>query len=75
VDRTDREWQRYLISTIRDFVIWGSPPVGRIDSSKAAWLKHALLNSSPKTGRAIWREVIREAPQMDENVHTPSRRD
>ncbi|MDF2764941.1 MAG: hypothetical protein K0S81_1935 [Rhodospirillales bacterium] len=73
VDRTDREWRRYLVSTIRDFVIWGSTPVGRIDGSKAAWLTHALLNSSPKTARAIWREVIKEAPQMDENVHTRSR--
>jgi hypothetical protein len=38
VGRADREWRQYLIATIRDFAIWGSPPVGRIDKEKADWL-------------------------------------
>jgi hypothetical protein len=66
VQRADREWRRYLVATIRDYVIWGSPPAGRIDSDKAEWLATALqAGSSRKTARAITREIVREAPELD----------
>jgi hypothetical protein len=52
VDKADREWRRYLIATVRDFVIWGSPPAGRIDIDKAAWLVAALRTGSRKTAGA-----------------------
>ena len=71
VERADREWRRYLIATIRDFVIWGSPPAGRIDADKAAWLGDALASSSPQTARAIRREIAREAPEIDRDVAPP----
>jgi hypothetical protein len=68
VDKADREWRRYLIATIRDFVIWGSPPAGRIDINKAAWLVAALRISSRKTAGAITREIMREAPELDDDA-------
>jgi hypothetical protein len=50
-------------------VIWGSPPAGRIDSDKAEWLATALqAGSSRKTARAITREIVREAPEIDTNA-------
>jgi hypothetical protein len=66
VDRADREWRRYLISTVRDFVIWGSPPAGRIDKGKAEWLAFALRTSARKTAGAVTREIMREAPEIDD---------
>jgi hypothetical protein len=66
VDRADREWRRYLISTVRDFVIWGSPPAGRIDKGKAEWLVLALRTSARKTAGTITREIMREAPEIDD---------
>ncbi|HZA92573.1 MAG TPA: hypothetical protein VE420_08095, partial [Gemmatimonadales bacterium] len=32
IDRADKGWRTYLVATIRDFVVWGSPPAGRIDA-------------------------------------------
>ena len=36
LDKADREWRRYLIGTIRDYVIWGSPATLRGDHLKIA---------------------------------------
>jgi hypothetical protein len=68
VDRADREWRRYLIPTVRDFLIWGSPPAGRIDQGKAEWLAFALRTSARKTAGAITREIIREAAEIDDGA-------
>jgi hypothetical protein len=68
VDKADREWRRYLIATVRDFTIWGSPPAGKIDIDKAEWLVAALRTSSPKTAGAITREIVREAPEVDDEA-------
>jgi hypothetical protein len=68
VDRADREWRRYLIASIRDFAIWGSPPGGRIDEDKAEWLVAALRTSSRKTAGPITREIVREAPEIDDEA-------
>jgi hypothetical protein len=68
VDRADREWQRYLIARVRDFAIWGSPPAGRINIDKAEWLVTALRTSSRKTAGAITREIMREAPEVDDEA-------
>ncbi len=65
VDRADRDWRDYLTTTVRDFVIWGSLPAGRIDGDKAEWLVTVLRRSSPKTASAIAREVVRQAPEVD----------
>jgi len=66
IDKADREWRRYLITTVGDFPIWGSPPAGRMDGDKAEWLAAALqAGSSRKTARAITREIVREAPELD----------
>jgi len=68
VDKADREWRRYLIATVRDFTIWGSPPAGRINVDKAEWLVAALRTSSRKTAGAITREIVREAPEVDDEA-------
>jgi hypothetical protein len=68
VDKADREWRRYLIATVRDFTIWGSLPAGRIDVDKAEWLVAALGTSSRKTAGAITREIMREAPEVDDEA-------
>ena len=67
VDKADREWRRYLIATVRDFTIWGSPPAGRIDIDKAD-LVVAIRTSSRKTAGAITREIVREAPEVDDEA-------
>ena len=48
VDKADREWRRYLIATVRDFAIWGSPPAGRIDVDEAV----QALSLNPRRARA-----------------------
>jgi len=53
---------------VRDFVIWGSPPAGHIDSDKAQWLMTALNVSLPKTARTITREIVREGPAFDDDL-------
>ena len=68
VDRADRGWREYLIIAVRDFVIWGSPPAGHIDGDKAQWMMTALSNSSPKTARALTREIVREGPAFDDDL-------
>ena len=68
VDRADRGWREYLIRAVRDFVIWGSPPAGHIDGDKAQWMMTALSNSSPKTARALTREIVREGPAFDDDL-------
>jgi len=65
VDKADRAWRSYLIATVRDFVIWGLPPAGRIDRDKAEWIVGALASGGP-TARVIAREIAREALQVDE---------
>ena len=67
VRRADRAWREYLVVTIRDFVVWGSSPAGRIDRPKAEWLVAALTrHASTKTARATAREIVREAHQVDQ---------
>src|SRR3954470_8695843 len=68
VDNADREWRRYLIATVRDFVVWGTPPAGRIDRGKSEWLVAALRTSSRKTAGAITRETIRQAPAVEDDA-------
>src|ERR671913_1939615 len=53
VDRADRGWRDYLVRSVRDFVIWGLPPAGRIDGDKAQWMMTTLSSSSAKTARAL----------------------
>ena len=60
LSKADRQWRACLVSTLRDFVIWGSPQAGKIDKDKAQWLVQGLRSSSPKIARAVQREVIEE---------------
>jgi hypothetical protein len=68
VHTADRSWRDYLVSAVRDFVIWGSPPAGHIDSHKAQWLMTALSSSSAKTARALTLEIMRAGPEFDDDL-------
>ena len=68
VERADRDWREYLVPAVAQFAVWGLEPVGRIDQAKADWLLEALELAPPKTGSAIIRYVVIEAPLIDDTV-------
>ena len=69
VHRADREWAAYLTATVRDFAIWGLEPAGSLDRGKAEWLSAALSGADPgRTARAVLREIVHEAPNIDEEA-------
>jgi hypothetical protein len=68
VERADRDWRQYLVPAVAQFAVWGLEPVGRIDQGKADWLLEALELAPPKTGSAIIRHVVIEAPVIDDTV-------
>ena len=68
VERADRGWPEYLVPAVAQFAVWGLEPVGRVDQTKADWLLEALALAPPKTGSAIIRHVVIEAPCIDETV-------
>src|SRR5215203_3163894 len=68
VERADRDWREYLVPAVAQFVVWGMEPVGRIDQGKADWLLEAVALAPSKTGSAIIRHVVIEAPSIDDTV-------
>ena len=68
--RTDRAWERWLVATIVDFVVWAERPTGVVDENTANWLAAALngpeTTPPTKTARLIAREIA-EAAQGFEN--------
>ena len=69
VKAADRDWSDYLVTAVRDFVIWGLPPAGVLDREKADWLLATLSNGGlTKNGRTIFREVSREARRIDDDA-------
>lgn len=69
VRSADRDWCDYLVATVRDFVVWGMPPVGSVDSAKAEWLSALLSHGGlTKAGRLIVREVVRDARRIDDDA-------
>ena len=69
IERADREWRSYLIATVRDFVVWGLSPVGRVDRQKAEWLVAVLSSGvARKTARILAHEVAREAHHVDDTL-------
>ena len=68
IERADRDWRQYLVPAVAQFAVWGLEPVGRIDQAKADWLLEAVALAPPKTGSAIIRHVVIEAPLIDDTV-------
>src|SRR3954462_10630099 len=68
VERADRDWREYLVPAVAQFVVWGMEPAGRIDQAKADWLQQAVALAPSKTGSAIIRHVVIEAPCIDDTV-------
>ena len=61
--------------TVRDFTIWGTPPIGVVDRDKAEWIIAALSNGGvTKNGRAIARGVAGAAPQVADALQAFARR-
>jgi len=56
------------LPAVAQFVVWGLEPIGRVDQAKAGWLRDALADASPKTGSAIIRHIVIEAPLIDDTV-------
>jgi len=65
IARTDRAWERWLVATIVDFVVWAERPTGVVDENTAGWLAAALngpeTTRPTKTARLIAREIAEEA--------------
>jgi hypothetical protein len=63
--RTDRAWERWLVATIFDLVVWTERPTGLVDENSAIWLAAPLNGPEStrptKTARPIAREVAEEA--------------
>jgi hypothetical protein len=69
VQRADPDWRKYLIATVRDFVVWGLPPVGCLDFQKAQWLAITLARGGPtRTGRIIANAVASEVRHIDPDL-------
>jgi hypothetical protein len=68
VERADRDWREYLVPAVAQFVVWGLEPMGRVDQDKADWLLDTLAHARPKTGSAIIRHIVIEAPLIDDTV-------
>jgi hypothetical protein len=68
VERADRDWREYLVPAVAQFAVWGLEPSGRVDQAKADWLLEAVALAPPKTGSAIIRHVVIEAPLIDDTV-------
>jgi hypothetical protein len=73
VERADRDWTEYVVPAVVQFAIWGLEPVGRIDQGKADWLMAAISTARPKSAAAIVREVVREAPLVDDGCRVSHR--
>jgi hypothetical protein len=58
-------WERWLVPTLVDFVVWAERPTGILDEDAAHWLTTTLANDrgtrTSKTGRLIAREIAEEA--------------
>src|SRR5215207_6021743 len=68
VERADRDWREYLVPAVAQFVVWGLEPIGWVNQGKADWLLEALALAPPKTASAIIRNVVIEAPCIDDAV-------
>ena len=60
--RQAQGYRREGVANVRDFVVWGLPPIGAVDPEKAEWLVSVLSDRGlTKSGRLIAREVARDA--------------
>jgi hypothetical protein len=72
IARTDRAWQRWLVVTVVDFVVWTERPTGILNENTVSWLAGILIaNAGPrltKTGRLIAREIAEEAQAFENDA-------
>ncbi len=57
VQRADPDWTNYLVGAVRDFVVWGLPPIGSVDRDKgrlagqSSLIRRHLENGAPDRSR------------------------
>src|SRR4051812_13235587 len=65
IAKADPAWERWLVPTLVDFVVWAERPTGIVDEDTAHWLRATLSNDrgtrTSKRGRLIAREMAEEA--------------
>jgi hypothetical protein len=63
--KVDAAWERFIVRTIVDFVVWSERPTGIVDEDTAEWLARRLAETSGSRARArsvaIAREIAEEA--------------
>ena len=68
VTKADAAWERWLVTTIVDFVVWAERPTGIVDEDTALWLAAALRAHAGKRGRLIAREIAEEAHAFENDA-------
>jgi hypothetical protein len=72
VTKADAAWERWLVTTIVDFVVWAERPTGIVDEDTALWLAAALRahagTRAGKRGRLIAREIAEEAHAFENDA-------
>jgi hypothetical protein len=72
VAKADAAWERWLVTTIVDFVVWAERPTGIVDEDTALWLAAALRSHAGtragKRGRLIAREIAEEAHAFENDA-------
>src|SRR5215208_7063896 len=68
VRKADAAWERWLVTTIVDFVVWAERPTGIVDEDTALWLAAALRGHAGKRGRLIAREIAEEAHAFENDA-------
>ena len=68
VTKADAAWERWLVTTIVDFVVWAERPTGIVDEDTALWLAAALRAHAGTRGRLIAREIAEEAHAFENDA-------
>lgn len=68
VTKADAAWERWLVTTIVDFVVWAERPTGLVDEDTALWLAAALRAHAGTRGRLIAREIAEEAHAFENDA-------
>jgi hypothetical protein len=71
VGKADPAWERWLVATLVDFVVWAERPTGVVDEDTALWLAAALSgggSGASRRARLIAREIAEEAHAFEHDA-------
>ena len=66
IERVDRDWPRYLATTVSEFVLSTADPPGSVDPETATWLARALADTRQKTRATVVRTLMGDVHQINE---------